>query len=141
MILHTFIFLLMLTSNPKHMHINNEQIIEAVQQYITAGDLRNPESLDSILHPQFRVVANQLLGNSEVSIITKDQYLQLVRAGKLGGDNRTVETTSVQIIHNNAAVTVKLKGKALSFESLYHLIKINNTWQIVEDLPYAVKNN
>lgn len=141
MILHTFIFLLMLTSNPKHMHINNEQIIEAVQQYITAGDLRNLESLDSILHPQFRVVANQLLGNSEVSIITKDQYLQLVRAGKLGGDNRTVEITSVQIIHNNAAVTVKLKGKALSFESLYHLIKINNTWQMVEDLPYAVKNN
>ena len=123
------------------MNTDNKQVIEAVQQYISAGDLRNAESLDSILHPQFRVVANQLLGSSEVSIITKDQYLQLVRAGKLGGDNRTVEITSVQIIHNNAAVTVKLKGRVLSFESLYHLSKINNTWQMVEDLPYAVKNN
>ena len=141
MILHIFIFLLMLTSNPKQMHPSNEQITEAVQHYVTAGDQRNVESLDSILHPQFRVVANQLLGNSEVSIITKDQYFQLILAGKLGGDNRTVEITSVQIIHNNAAVTVKLKGRALSFESLYHLIRINNTWQMVEDLPYAVKNN
>jgi Putative lumazine-binding len=141
MILHTFIFLLTLTSNPKHMNTDNKQVVEAVQQYISAGDLRNVESLDSILHPQFRVVANQLLGGSDVSIITKDQYLQLVRAGKLGGDNRTVEITSVEIIHNNAAVTAKLTGGTLSFESLYHLIRTNNTWQMVEDLPYAVKNN
>jgi hypothetical protein len=87
------------------------------------------------------VVANQLMGSSAINVITKNQYLDLMREGKLGGDNRILDIQSVEIIGKNASAKVKLTGKALTFESFYHLIQNSEDhWQLLEDLPFTTKN-
>jgi Putative lumazine-binding len=114
---------------------------EIVELFVKAGDERNISQLDSLLHEQFRVIANQLLGSSAVSLISKDQYLKLIGDGKLGGDRRTIRIESIDIIGKNAAVKVHLKGDKLTFQSFYHLIQSpDDKWQIVQDLPFASKN-
>lgn len=117
------------------------KIRKTLEHFVTAGDARNTDQLDTLLHPQFRVVANQLMGSTTVSIITKDQYLTLMKEGKLGGDKRTLQIESVEIIGKNASAKVKITGKALTFESFYHLIQTpEGQWQLVQDLPFATKN-
>ena len=117
------------------------EITEVIQTYVKAGDNRNTVLLDSILHEHFRVVANQLLGSSSTSVITKDQYLKLIEKRMLGGDTRAIDIQSLEVIGNNASVKVKLTGNTLTFESFYHLIQSSEgDWHLLQDLPYATKN-
>lgn len=123
-----------------NMYTEKDKIIQTVNTYIEAGDSRNVIQLDSVLHAQFRAVFNQLLGSNEVKIVSKELYMQLIEAGKLGGDSRSIEILSVDIVENNATVKVRLTGKTLTFESFYQLIKVNGNWQLIQDLPFAQKN-
>lgn len=117
------------------------EIKKTIELFVKAGDTRNTGHLDTLLHEHFRVVANQLMGSASINVITKDQYLALMREGKLGGDTRTLDILSLEIIGKNASAKVKITGKALTFESFYHLIQNNNgQWQLVQDLPFATKN-
>jgi Putative lumazine-binding len=117
------------------------QIREVTERYVKAGDARNTDQLDSLLHDHFRVVANQLLGSTAINVISKDQYLTLMREDKLGGDIRTLDIQSLEIIGKNASAKVKITGKALTFESFYHLIQnTEGQWQLVQDIPFATKN-
>jgi hypothetical protein len=117
-------------------------VIEAIQGFIQGADERDQSRLEQVLHPEFRVVANRLMGSNTLRIIDRSLYLQLIKEGKLGGDQRTVEIGYVHIVENNATARVKIKGKALTFQSLYHLVKTETgTWQLIEDLPYATPNN
>jgi Putative lumazine-binding len=112
-----------------------------IELYVKAGDSRNVDQLNAVLHDHFRVVANQLMGAADISLITKDQYLFLVREGKLGGDSRTLDIMWLEIIEKNASAKVRITGKALRFESFFHLIQNNEgQWQLVQDLPFATKN-
>jgi hypothetical protein len=72
--------------------------------------------------------------------VGKEAYLKLMEEGKLGGDSRTVKILSIDITQNNAAAKVVLKGKALTFESYYQLVKnAAGQWQLLNDLPFAAK--
>jgi hypothetical protein len=117
------------------------EIKKVIELFVKAGDSRNTDQLDTALHDHFRVVANQLMGSSAINVITKNQYLDLMREGKLGGDKRILDIQSVEIIGKNASAKVKLTGKALTFESFYHLIQNSEDhWQLLEDLPFTTKN-
>lgn len=125
-----------------HSEAEAESNIKSViQLFVKGGDERDTTKLEEVLHGNFRVVANQLMGSSTINVITKDQYLALIREGKLGGDNRVLDIQSVEIIGKNASAKVKIIGKALTFESFYHLIQNNEgKWKLVQDLPFATKN-
>lgn len=114
---------------------------KVIERFVKAGDARNIDQLDTVLHDHFRVVANQLMGSAAVNVISKEQYLSLMREGKLGGDSRTLDIQSLDVIGKNASAKVKITGKTLTFESFYHLIQNNEGhWQLVQDLPFANKN-
>lgn len=118
----------------------DQKVREAIETYVSAGDQRDAAKLDSILHQHFRVVANQLMGSSTVNVITKEQYIGLVKDGKLGGDSRSIEIITLEIVNKNASARVRLKGKALSFDTFYQFIQSpEGHWQLVQDLPYATK--
>jgi hypothetical protein len=123
-----------------NMYSEKDKIIQSVKTYIAAGDSRNAAQLDTVLYSNFRAVFNQLLGSNEVKIVSKELYLQLIADGKLGGDSRSVDILAVDIVENNATVKAKLKGETLTFESFYQLIKVNGSWQLIQDLPFATKN-
>jgi len=117
------------------------EVRKIIELFVTAGDARDTSQLDIVLHDHFRVVANQLMGSSAINVLTKDQYLALMSEGKLGGDTRTLDIQSLQIIGKNASAKVKIVGKALTFESFYLLIQDNKgQWQLLHDLPSATKN-
>jgi hypothetical protein len=117
------------------------EVREVIELFVKAGDARNTEQLDTALHDHFRVVANQLMGSAAINVISKEQYLSLMREGKLGGDTRTLDIQSLEVIGKNASAKVKIIGKALTFGSFYHLIQNNEgQWQLVQDLPFATKN-
>lgn len=117
------------------------EVRKVIELFIKAGDERNTDQLDTLLHDHFRVVANQVLGSSAINTLSKAQYLTLMLEGKLGGDTRTLYIESLEIIGKNASARVKVVGKALTFESFYHLIQnTEGQWQLVQDLPFATKN-
>lgn len=114
---------------------------KVIELFVKAGDTRNTDQLDVVLHNHFRVVVNQLMGSTETNVITKDQYLTLMRERKLGGDIRSLDIQSFVMIGKNASAKVKITGKATTFESFYHLIQNNEgQWQLIHDLPFATKN-
>lgn len=137
----TIYILSMLTSTMTTNTQEEQVVIEAIQGFIKGADERDLSQLEKVLHPEFRVVANRLMGSDALRIIDRTLYLQLIKEGKLGGDQRTVEVTYVHIVENNATAKVTIKGKALTFQSFYHLVKADGaTWQLIEDLPYATPN-
>ena len=126
--------------NPFAQERQEKNVRYVVLQFIKAGDNRSIATLDSVLHQDFRVVANQLNGINTTSLISKSQYLSLMEAGKLGGDQRTVKIESLQIIENNATVRATITGNATVFQTFYSLIKTSNgQWQLIQDLPFVTK--
>jgi Putative lumazine-binding len=116
-------------------------IEQTINQFAKAGDERDIVKLKTLLHDDFRIAMNRLFGSEKVDFLTKPTYIKMMEEGKLGGDNRIVKIQSVDITENNAAVKVSLKGKALTFQSYYHLVKnVAGQWQIINDLPFASKN-
>lgn len=128
------------TVNPRPPENPHESVRDAVLQFIEAGDSRNVVALDSVLHPEFRVVANQLNGGSTTTVITRSDYLALIAAGKLGGDKRTVKIESLEVVQNNAAVKATITGTTMVFQSFYHVIRTEKgQWQLIQDLPFISK--
>lgn len=79
------------TADARTPESQEEQVRDAVLQFIEAGDSRNLVALDAVLHPEFRVIANQLNGGTTTAVINRSDYLALIDSGKLGGDKRTVK--------------------------------------------------
>jgi ketosteroid isomerase-like protein len=133
--------IMVIMSVPALAQTDKASIEQVVNQFAKAGDQRDVTQLKTLLHDEFRVAMNRLFGGETVVLLTKAAYIKMMEDGKLGGDDRTVQILSVDITQNNAAVKVALKGKALTFQSYYHLVKnVEGQWQIINDLPFASKN-
>ncbi|MFM9837885.1 MAG: nuclear transport factor 2 family protein [Cyclobacteriaceae bacterium] len=135
------LILIMITSATTIAQTDKILIEQTVNQFAQAGDQRDVAQLKNLLHDDFRIAMNRLFGSEKVDFLTKPAYIKMMEDGKLGGDSRTVKILSVDITENNAAVKVSLKGKALTFQSYYHLVKnVTGQWQLINDLPFASKN-
>lgn len=133
----------MLQVNVPNAPVNSTevQVKATLEEFVKAGDSRNVEQLKQVLHAHFRVVANQVMGSTTVNVMTKEQYLALIEEGKLGGDVRTLEILSLEIVNKNAAAHVRLKGKSVTFDTFYHLVlSSEGQWQLIQDLPFVSKN-
>jgi len=129
-----------MTMNVAKAQTEKEEVKNVITQFVQAADQQDADQVASILHEDFRVVMNQLFGSNEVSTMSKSVYVQLIRDKKMGGDKRTIDFVSVDVVNHNASVKVLLKGKTMVFESLLHLIKTaDGKWQLINDLPFATK--
>jgi ketosteroid isomerase-like protein len=135
------LILTMMNSLPTLAQTDKASIEQAISQFAKAGDERDVTLLKTLLHDDFRLAMNRLFGSETVTLLTKAAYLKMMEDGKLGGDSRVVQIISIDITENNAAVKVALKGKALTFQSYYHMVKnVAGHWQLIHDLPFATKN-
>lgn len=117
-----------------------KQISQTVQEFSASADIQSPTRMDAILHNDFRVVANQLFGSSEVSLIDKKSYLDLLKAGKVGGDTRQVIIHSITMEGNNAFVSASFTGNTLIFNTFIQLVKSDTgQWTIIGDMPTIKK--
>lgn len=129
-----------MTLNVAQAQSEEEVVKNVIIEFVDAADRQDADEVASILHDDFRVVMNQLFGSTEVNFMNKAVYVQLIRDKKMGGDKRTIDFVSVDVVNKNASVKVLLKGKTMIFESHLHLIKIaDGRWRLINDLPFATK--
>jgi hypothetical protein len=115
-----------------------EKVAKAVNDFIQGGDNQNITILDQVLHPQFRSMVNRFAGKSELTVIPKERYLQLISEHKIGGAARTIAELEVEIAGPVALAKVQMQSEKVQFISFYELVENeDNAWQLVSDLPYA----
>jgi Putative lumazine-binding len=115
--------------------------IEAVvREFSAAGDKQDVTRLGKILHPQYRAVVNRLFGSTELSLMDRALYLQLISDKKIGGDTREVFLLQIDLVGNTASVKSIFRGKVLNFTTFVSLVKLpDGTWQIISDMPEIEK--
>ena len=115
-------------------------INKVIQEFSKAGDDRNTESLKQLTSENYRIVMNQLFGSTEIAVMDKKTYLDMIDQGKFGGDKRTVKFHSVTINGNNAVADVTLKGEAMTMRSMLNLSRnAAGKWILVSDTPTIVE--
>lgn len=115
--------------------MENKKIQTLIAEYAAAVDIRNTEAAETFLDTEFRVVLNNYNNNGATTILTKAQYLGMIKDGKAGGNKRTASFVLTDIHENAAIVKVRLEGDKTVFTNYYSLIKRHNQWLIVNDIP------
>ncbi len=80
-----------------------KEIEQCITNFSSAVDNRNSESLEPLLNENFRVVANRFPTDDKTTVLNKETYISLLKAGKIGAEKRevkinqlTLQTTSQQ---------------------------------------------
>jgi hypothetical protein len=103
-----------------------------IESFAAAADRRDVAALESILHPEFRVLFAVKAGAAPTQL-TRAQYLQLLRDGKLGGKSRVVTVSSVTGVEGFAAATTTMQHDAARFQGVYSLIQHDNRWWLLQE--------
>lgn len=141
---HLLIFFTLISMNMTGLFSQQSSDLSAIQTVVTDfmnyGDQQDAVALETILHPEFRTVANRLFGAEEVSLMNKDLYLQLVRDKKIGGDKRQLYILDLAVVGNNATVKAVFEGEILHFTTFITLVKsTKGDWAIIGDFPHIEK--
>lgn len=111
-----------------------DAITQTIQQFTQAGDEQQVKVLDGLLHPNFRVVWNNLEKGS-ITVLDRETYLGMVGDKKIGGDQRTLAVESIEVMTGgNALVRTSLKGTKADFQSMFSLVQAESgDWLLVQD--------
>lgn len=110
----------------------DRDIEAAVKAFAAAGDARSVSAAEGILHPEFRTVF--AMGEQpEATLLSRATYLQLLRAGKIGGDERSVRVRETRTWGPIAVARVKLEGKKATFDGEITLARHEGRWKVVQD--------
>ncbi|SFS83735.1 protein of unknown function [Zhouia amylolytica] len=138
LILITFLSTISLL-NCKAQNQNNmeNQIKETVTSIEEAAANRDAEQLTELLHRDYRVIANRFKGNENAVIISKDNYLQMMKDEKIGGTSYNINFNDVKISGHTAIVDVLylLETTSDMHKFLVLIQDENNKWKIVSDIP------
>lgn len=133
---------LAIQSNAQNTNQMEKEKVESVLlQYIQAVDAGDENSAAGFLAPEFRVVLTKFPNATALKILDKEQYLCLIKEGKAGGKKRKAALLLTDIHKDAAFIKIKLESEELLFTNYYSLLKINNNWVIVNDIPQVEKKN
>jgi ketosteroid isomerase-like protein len=111
-------------------------IKKTVSTFSKAGDQNDVEALDKCLDSHYRIVMNQLFGSKELSVMTREVYMEKIGSKAFGGDEREVIFHEVLVNGNTACVKATLKGKKATFTSFFTLAKnAAGDWLLLSDVP------
>ena len=117
---------------------NEETTIRAVlENYWKAADNRDISMLDQVFHEDYQVIALTADGRR---IINKEDYLGLIKAGKIGGTKRDFELTNLSVEGVVAQGRLLLKGPAVTFQDHITLTREDGTWRLVSNVTEVVPN-
>ena len=118
--------------------MEQQNVQNILQHFTIAVDKQDAATAEKYLHNNFRVVLNNHNNSGTVTILSKEQYLSMMQAGKVGGDKRNIEFLLTDVQGAAATIKVHLNGSKNSFTNYYSLIKTNESWLIINDLPQIV---
>ncbi len=109
----------------------NQPSVDAVHAFVKAGDSKSVAELQTVLHDEFRVVAQMPDG---LSVLDKATYIDLIDKGVIGGGKRTAQIDSV--ITSGPLVTVKgtLTSSDADFDCTWTVVQNDASWQVIQDL-------
>jgi hypothetical protein len=120
---------------PENPHA--ETVRALVREFIAAGDVRDADRLQRILHHQYRVAVNQFMDSPDVRVIDRPSYLTMIREGKLGGTTRKLDIESTEITGHVAYVRAVATSETLRFDTLFVLMRdVEGKWWLVSETPY-----
>ncbi len=111
------------------------EIKDVVYAFAKAGEERNIQAYDDILHSDFRVIANRYPTPDKTSIIAAENYIGLLAKEVIGGTKFNVEFKHVEVMDHSAVVVAHFKAEKGS--QLVTILLIKNTedkWQMVTDM-------
>lgn len=118
----------------------NEDVQKVVLAFEKATAQQNIEEINTILHQDYRVIANRFKGTKTATIITKEMYLGMMKAKKIGGTIYQTDFISINVTEHTAIVDVLFVGEKNSMHKYLILIQDeNNQWKIVSDVPIVIK--
>lgn len=118
--------------------MEKQKIETVIREFAQAVDARNIQAAEKYLESNFRIVLNNHNNSGATVILSRQEYLSMMREGKVGG-NKRIPTFLFTDVHENAAsVKVQLAGELNIFTNYYSLIKRNEQWLIVNDIPQII---
>ncbi len=112
-----------------------EAIKSAVEAFVRGGDNRDVAQLERILHPAFQNIQDGFFDEKGIFVISKTNYIELVKTKKFGGNPRSIEFVHVEQMGNIALVKAILESQYLKFHSTILCVCENDRWQIISNAP------
>lgn len=134
--LGTLVMALFMAVSVKAQKMEMKNIESTIIGFAKAADESDAYKLATYLDDNFQVVMNRLFGSKEVSLFSKDVYLEKIRTKVFGGDNREIDVKIIVINGTTACAHVSMKSEKMTFVSLLSLIQAENgKWKIISDMP------
>ena len=124
------------TQNQIKMEV--KEIEQFIQEYALAVDKGNAALAGNFLDKDFRVVLNNHNNSGNKVIFSREQYLNLMQNGKVGGNKRKLTFLLTDVHENGAIVKVRLEGEKNIFTNYYNLLKSKGGWSIINDQPQII---
>jgi hypothetical protein len=105
---------------------------QTIVQFVKGTANRDIYSMHYLLHENFQAV----LSEDDNSIASKSDYMKLLSAKVLGGENQDVEILSLDVAAYTAAAKVKITSRSGISEAWYQLfMSVNGSWQVLHIIP------
>lgn len=117
----------------------NEQtaIQKVLEAYWQGADSQNTMTLSRVLHDDYRVIALTAEGNR---LILKQDYLDLIKAKKIGGTPRQFEVIATDVSGDVAQSRLTLRSDAVTFHDHVTLTKSGTGWQLISNVTQVTPN-
>jgi Putative lumazine-binding len=112
-----------------------EKIEIAITNFIKGGDKSDVMLLEKVLHPNFQNIQDGFFKEKGVFVFSKEQYINLVKIKKFGGNYRSINFVSAEQMGNMAIAKVILESQYLKFFSTIICVFQNNQWLIINNVP------
>jgi hypothetical protein len=113
-------------------HANNCTPTDTVKAFAQAADVREANTLETLLHPEFRVVFS-MSGSQDASLLPRATWFKMLGEGKIGGTPRSLTVHSSAQNAGVSTVQATLNGASGRFESVYTVLHTPSGCQIVQD--------
>lgn len=125
-----FATVLCLSFNLTAAQPEEDEVKQAVTNYEKAIDTKNVSSLQQILAANASITTLNKINNNFAQVTASD-YINSVKAGKVGGWERNLTISSVDVNDNIAMAKVELTDARLKQVEYVTLMKVGGSWKIV----------
>ena len=147
-ILTVIVFSLLGFSESSHLSQTTVELMKTknelrivIETFVKAGTDRNTAAYNTVLHPEFRVIANRYPVKDQISIIPKSKYVALITQKVIGGTPYSIVFKDFIITDHSATVTTFLKADKGGQLVTFLLVKNpEGQWQIITNMATQQKH-
>lgn len=113
-----------------------DDLMAATHAFVKAIGLQDVSALSKLLHSDFRVVANGFPKPGELTLISRENYLQLMSSKRIGGELYTLQIEQLNLHDTTGIVQATLQGPKSVMKVFLSFLQIpSGEWQIIANLP------